>query len=171
MKGKVGRKVARFFLFVADVFMENQDPIAQQISVLIEPVLVDLGYELVEVQFRTEQHGQVLRVVIYKDTGIGVEDCTKVNREVSYLLDVEDIIDQAYNLEISSPGLDWRLKNERDFARCSGKKVRIVLKDGSEPLVGLIGKIEEDRVELDVDGSKIVVVFDEIKKAKLVIQF
>ena len=151
--------------------MDNQDPIVQQVSELINPVLVDLGYELVEVQFRREQHGQVLRVVIYKDTGIGVEDCTRVNREVSYLLDVEDIVDQAYNLEITSPGLDWRLKNERDFARCSGRKVRIVLKDGSEPQVGLIGEVGDGQVTLDVDGEKTVVVLEEIKKAKLVIEF
>ena len=151
--------------------MDNQDPIVQQISELISPILVDLGYELVEVQFRHEQHGQVLRVVIYKDTGIGVDDCAKVNREVSYLLDVEDIIDQAYHLEITSPGLDWHLKNERDFTRCLGRKARIVMRDGSEPLVGLIGEAVDGRVELDIDGDKKVVAFDEIKKAKLVIEF
>ena len=151
--------------------MENLDPIVQQVSELISPILVDLGYELVEVQFRHEQHGQVLRIVIYKDSGIGVDDCAKVNREVSYLLDVEDVIDQAYNLEITSPGLDWRLKNERDFTRCMGRKVRIVLRDGSEPLIGLIGEVDDGRVELDIDGDKKFVALDKIKKAKLVIEF
>ncbi len=151
--------------------MENLDPIVQQVSELISPILVDLGYELVEVQFRHEQHGQVLRIVIYKDSGIGVDDCAKVNREVSYLLDVEDVIDQAYNLEITSPGLDWRLRNERDFTRCMGRKVRIVLRDGSEPLIGLIGEVDDGRVELDIDGGKKFVALDKIKKAKLVIEF
>ena len=156
---------------MADGFMENLDPIVQQVSELISPILVDLGYELVEVQFRHEQHGQVLRIVIYKDSGIGVDDCAKVNREVSYLLDVEDVIDQAYNLEITSPGLDWRLRNERDFTRCMGRKVRIVLRDGSEPLIGLIGEVDDGRVELDIDGGKKFVALDKIKKAKLVIEF
>ncbi|MEN8142542.1 MAG: ribosome maturation factor RimP [Thermodesulfobacteriota bacterium] len=151
--------------------MENLDPVVQQISELIDPVLVDLGYELVEVQFRGEQHGQVLRIVIYKESGIGLEDCARVSREVGHLLEVEDVIEQAFNLEVTSPGLDWRLKNERDFARCANKKVRIVMKDGSEALVGLIVEVGEDRVALDIDGNKKVVFFDEIKKAKLVIEF
>lgn len=156
---------------MADDFMENQDPVVRQVCELIEPVLVDLGLELVEVQFQREQHGQVLRIVIYKDSGIIVDDCARVSREVGHLLEVEDIIEEAFNLEVTSPGLDWRLKSARDFALNIGKKVRIIPRDGSEPLVGLIVESGDDKVTIDIDGDKRVVVLDEIKKAKLVIEF
>jgi ribosome maturation factor RimP len=156
---------------MANFGIENQDPVVRGVSALIAPVLEDLGYELVDVQFSREQHGYILRVVIYRAAGIGVADCIKVSREVSHLLEVEDLIEPAYNLEVTSPGLDWRLKNERDFVRFLGKKVRIVFLDKAETLVGLIGPVENGKVAIEGDGERKLVPFDLIKKAKLVIEF
>jgi len=156
---------------MSDFGIENQNPVARAVGVLIEPVLEEFGYELVEVQFNREQHGQVLRIVIYHESGIGVDDCVKVSREVSHLLEVEDLIDQAYNLEVTSPGLDWRLRNERDFVRFRGKKVRVVLLDESEAVVGLIGEIDNGKVAIESGGDRKLIPFDSIKKAKLVIEF
>lgn len=147
------------------------DPVAQAVGVLAEPLIDDLGYELVDVQFKREQYGQILRVVIYKESGVVIDDCAKISRELGHLLEVEDLISQAYTLEVTSPGLDWRLKSERDFVRFRGKKVRIVLLDEPESLVGLIGEIDNGKVSIGLDGDKQLVPLDLIKKAKLVIEF
>ena len=156
---------------MADFGAKHNDPLVQEITALIDPFIIDLGYELVEVQFGREQHGQVLRIVIFRPSGVNVDDCARVSREAAHLLEVEDLIKQAYNLEVSSPGLDWSLTSERDFARYRGKKVKIVLLDSPEPLIGLIGEVGDGRVLIEVEGEGQAVSLDLIKKAKLVIEF
>ena len=99
--------------------------IVDKITAVIGPVVVEKGYELVEIQFRNEQHGWVLRIIIYKEEGIGVDDCAAVSREVGHILEVEDVIQQKFHLEVSSPGLDRPLTTSRDFLRNIGKKVKI----------------------------------------------
>jgi ribosome maturation factor RimP len=156
---------------MTDVGMKHKDPLVTEISALVEPVVTELGYELVEVQFRREQHGQVLRVVIFRPAGVNIDDCARVSREAAHLLEVEDLIDQAYNLEVTSPGLDWELVSERDFARYRGKKVKVVLLDSPEPLIGQVGEVGDGQVFIEVDGESQAVSLDLIKKAKLVIEF
>ncbi len=160
-----------FFLYMSDFGKENQDPVVKEITALVGPVLDDFGYELVDVQFKREQHGQILRIVIYKESGIIIDDCAKVSRELGHLLEVEDRIGMAYTLEVTSPGLDWRLKNERDFVRFKGKLVRVIALDEPEAIVGLIGEIDNGKVAIEVAGDKKLVPFESIKKAKLVIEF
>lgn len=156
---------------MADFGKENIDPVVAAISALAEPIIDDLGYELVDLQFKREQYGQVLRIVIFKDTGIGIDDCARVSREVGHLLEIEETIDEPYQLEVTSPGLDWRLRNARDFVRFRGKLVRIVLLDQSEALQGVIGEVDDDKVIIEVGGVSSPVPLGLIKKAKLVIEF
>jgi ribosome maturation factor RimP len=156
---------------MSDFGVEKPNPVARKVADLIRPVVEDLGYDLVEVQFNREQHGQVLRVVIFQESGIGVDDCATVSREIGRLLEVEDPIEQAYNLEVTSPGLDWRMRNAGDFVRFRGKKVKIVLFDEPEAIVGLIGQVDEDKVAIESEGQILTVPFASIKKAKLVIEF
>jgi ribosome maturation factor RimP len=148
-----------------------QQRVARAVTALVEPVLNDLGYELVEVQFRREGHGQVLRVMIFRPEGIGVEDCARVSREVSHLLDVEDLVDQAYHLEVSSPGLDRPLKTARDFARCRGSQVHLILAETGEEITGTIGEVGEQEVSLDTAQGARMISLALVKKAKLVISF
>ncbi len=148
-----------------------QQGVVTAVTALIEPVLNDLGYELVEVQFRREAHGQVLRVTIFRSEGIGVDDCARVSREVSHLIDVEDLIDQAFHLEVSSPGLDRSLKTARDFARCRDSRVRVILAEGDEEIVGVIGDIREEQVVLETPEGVRIIPLSLVKKAKLVIDF
>lgn len=147
------------------------DRIAEQVSELIEPVVADLGYELVEVQFRREQHGQVLRVIIFHVAGIRVDDCSLVSREVSRILDVEDRIDQAYHLEVSSPGLDRPLVTARDFARYLGRPVLVSIAETSEEVAGTIEEVGEEAVSLGVPGGRREIPLAQIKKARLAIEF
>ena len=101
------------------------ETIIGRVEALVRPVLEEMGLELVEVQYRREQSGWVLRFIIDKQEGISLDDCVAVSREVGQLLDIEDIIDQSYNLEVSSPGLERPLKSIADFQRFVGRKARI----------------------------------------------
>lgn len=147
------------------------DRIAGQVSELIEPVVADLGYELVEVQFRREQHGQVLRVIIFHAGGIRVDDCSIVSREVSRILDVEELIDQAYHLEVSSPGLDRPLATARDFARYLGQPVLVTIAETSEEVAGTIEEVGEELVSLTVKEGRREIPLAQMKKARLAVDF
>lgn len=144
----------------------------ERLRVLINPILEDQGLELVDLQLRNEQTGLVLRVIIYKDSGISIDDCSQVSREISHLLEIEDPIDQAYSLEVSSPGLTRPLITERDFSRNRGQKVKIKYAGdaGPQAIVGIIGETDPQAVELLVDGKREKIFLEKIHKAKLVIE-
>lgn len=151
-----------------------ESPLVLKLTQLVAPVVEDFGCELVELQFRREAPGWVLRLVIDNELGIGIDDCAKVSREVAHLLEVEDPIEQSYSLEVSSPGLDRPLKNERDFVRCKGKKAKVVVRepiDGQNAFVGLIEEVTQESVTLRTDHGIIEVPFARMKKARLVIEF
>jgi len=148
-----------------------QERVAQQVSELISPVVADLGFELVDVMFRRESHGNVLRIVIFAEAGIGVDDCALVSREVSRILDVEERIDQAYHLEVSSPGLDRPLETARDFSRYRGRQVRVVLAETLEEVTGTIAGVDEDRVMLSIGEGQREIKLAQVSKAKLVVGF
>jgi len=153
--------------------MADQQAKVDTLTALIKPICDELGLELVAVQFRREPHGQVLRVVIHHSGGVSVDDCAKVSREVSYLLDVEDIVEQAYHLEVSSPGLDWPLTTERDFNRYPGEKCTVSwhTPDGTAKETGIIRSAADGVVVLQVDGEERTIPLGQIIKARLVIEF
>jgi ribosome maturation factor RimP len=133
-------------------------------------VVDDLGLELVEVQFRREGHGWVLRLFIDKEEGVNIDDCARVSREISTWLDVEDLIDHQYHLEVSSPGLERPLKKPADFERFSGRKARIKLREPREDrrvYTGILDRVRENEVTLIVDGKPEHFAFEEIARARL----
>ncbi len=148
---------------------------AIKIQDIIEPVLESLGFELVDVQLRTEPIGLVLRVIIYKDSGISVGDCSTVSRELGPLLEVEDVISKAYHLEVSSPGLDRPLTTERDFSRNIGKKITLTIKGDAEQkkkgVTGTIKSCASEILEVAVGDTVRTINLSEVFRAKLVIGF
>lgn len=112
-----------------------------------------------------EDGGETLR-----ESGIGIEDCARVSREVSALLDVDDPIPSAYTLEVSSPGEDRVLRTRAHFDRFAGSRVHVELKvprDGRKRYTGMLTSINDVGVELEVDRQPVSVRFDEIEKARL----
>jgi ribosome maturation factor RimP len=112
-----------------------------------------------------EDGGEALR-----ESGIGIEDCERVSREVSALLDVDDPIPSAYTLEVSSPGEDRVLRTRAHFDRFAGSRVHVELKvprDGRRRYTGTLTSINDVGVELEVDRQPVTVRFDEIEKARL----
>jgi len=150
-----------------------KDHIIEEIERLIEPVLAENLLELVEVQFRQEPIGWVLRLIIYKEGGTSVDDCALVSRQLSHLLDVEDLIPQKYSLEVSSPGLDRPLKTERDFLRNKGEKVKLTVEaDGGHlTQIGIIQDVQEGILELKSDAGILSYPLSSISKARLEIEF
>ncbi len=135
-------------------------------------VLDSMGIELVEVQFRREGYGWVLRLYIDREQGLTLDDCAVVSREISTWLDVEELIEHAYHLEVSSPGLERPLKKIEDFERFIGRKARIKLR---EPLneqkvfIGIIDKVDQETLVLVVEEKPVSLLIDNISRARLVL--
>ncbi len=100
-------------------------PTVEAVYRLAEPVAAALGLEVIDIEFRREGPGWVLRLFIDKPGGITLDDCTAMSRELSPVLDVEDLIEHAYHLEVSSPGATRPLKTDRDLERYRGRRVRV----------------------------------------------
>jgi ribosome maturation factor RimP len=148
------------------------------------------GLEIFDVQVRRESIGAVLRVIIDKpDPGrpttpeedrVGIEDCQRVSRDLNALLDVEEddldepILAQAYTLEVSSPGLDRRLRHEADYRRFTGRLAKLVTLeplDGQSAFSGRLAGVEDGSVLLE-EGRRIHrVPVGRIKRAQLVVEF
>jgi ribosome maturation factor RimP len=132
------------------------DGVAERVSPLAARVAKRVGCELAYVKFVPEAGGWILRVVIDTEGGVNVEQCAKVSRQLSALLDVEDFVGPGYTLEVSSPGLDRELLVAVDFEKYAGQRVRIETVAGPEGATVLRGKLrglEGGTVLLDEDGG------------------
>lgn len=148
--------------------------VIENVETVALPVLEELGLELVEVQYRREQNGWILRIIIDKQEGVTLDDCAAVSREISQLLDIEDFIDQAYNLEVSSPGLNRPLKSLADFERFVGRKAKVKTIEpiaGKHVFIGTIKKTDGESVMLEVGAEEVIILFSQVTKARLEVEF
>jgi len=144
---------------------------AHALKHLLAPTVEGLGYELFGVELLGSRRQRLLRLYIDHADGIDVEDCARVSRQVSSLLDVEDPIGDAYTLEVSSPGLDRPLLEPAHFERFAGEQVRIQLDellDGRRKFVGRLLGVQDDQVMIEIDGQTWRVPLARIDKARLV---
>jgi ribosome maturation factor RimP len=140
-----------------------------RIEEVIQPVLRDHGLELVDLDWRPHRPRGVLRLFVDKHGGVGIGDCERVSREIGDLLDVSGLIDQAYDLEVSSPGLDRQLRKEREYRWAVGKPVRCWLAGGEE-MHGRLAEVGDERLTLERDGTRVEVPRGAITKARLDVQ-
>jgi ribosome maturation factor RimP len=139
---------------------------------MLEPTVERLGYELVAIEFVGGQPGRrALRISIDRPGGVGIDDCTKVSRQLSPLLDVEDPIDGAYDLEVSTPGIERPLQRAKDWERFTGCDARVRPRgvDARRALRGRIVGIEGDVITLDVAGELRRYALDDIERAHLLL--
>ncbi|MBE9532340.1 MAG: ribosome maturation factor RimP [Proteobacteria bacterium] len=145
--------------------------IENSIKALVEPVVEDMGFELVEVEYLQAYGSWVLRLYVDKPGGIGIDDITRVSREVNTILDVEDTIKGAYSLEVSSPGLDRPLVKPEHFTSVIGKRARIrtkALVDGRKNFKGEITGFSDGVVTIDDDEeNSFKIDIENIDKARL----
>jgi len=144
---------------------------------LAEPLVAAQGLELLEVEYLREHDGWVLRLIIDKPGGVGLDDCAAVSRSVERVIDEEDLVENEYHLEVSSPGLDRPLKKPDHFRRVEGKKVKVKTFGplGQPPrrnFSGLLKGVAEDAVTVEVEGAGAFrIPFKDIAKANLEFEF
>jgi ribosome maturation factor RimP len=137
---------------------------------LLGPIVTGLGYELWEVEYSPGRGNGLLRLYIDADAGISVDDCERVSRAVSEVLDATDPIPGHYTLEVSSPGLERPLRTAAHFARFAGETVLVEMAravDGRRRFKGRLVATAADAVEVEVDGRCHVLPLDGIRRAQL----
>lgn len=156
-----------FLLFVSGVSSAIRK---ERLIKLLEPSVQALGYELVDLDAHVAGRG-LLRVYIDHKEGITLSDCERVSRQLSTFLDVEDPLPGQYTLEVSSPGVDRRLRTLDHFRKFQNEKVAIqltTLRDGRRKLSGYLRGIEEETILIDIDGEVLRLELAEIESAQLI---
>jgi ribosome maturation factor RimP len=162
--------------------MLREAEVTQQVRETASRVAESYGLEVFDVQFRREAGGTILRVQIDRpgpaataEESVSVEDCAKVSRDLSAILDVEDAVPLAYTLEVSSPGLDRPLRSGNDYRRFAGRRAKIVMReavDGQTYFKGRLGGMDADAVIIDGDdGRRHLVPLGVISRANLEVEF
>lgn len=155
-----------------------------------ERVARSCDLEIFDVQYRREPVGWVLRVMIDRppavddegrtlvdplERSIGVEDCQRVSHDLSAILDVEDPVDRAYTLEVSSPGLERALRHRQDYERFAGRLAKIVVREavnGQMHFEGRLRGVEDDGVVLESGKTKVArLPLDNIVRGRLAVEF
>lgn len=153
--------------------MISEKTVIEKIEACLMPIIGESGLELVEVEFRPSGKRWLLRIYIDKEGGVTIDDCAWVSRELGIVLDVEDIIEHPYRLEVSSPGLTRKLTRREDFVRYRGKRCRIITTEsiaGRNEFTGEIGNITDDGVEISEKIDIFTIPICAIKRAHLEIE-
>ncbi len=141
----------------------------------VAPIIEELGYEVVEVEYAKKTDGMNLTFYIDKEGGIQVEDCEKVSKAIDEILEeLNPTDDQPYILNVSSPGIDRPLKTDRDFSRNIDKEIEITLfskLDGKKKFVGLLKAYSEQEITIENNGKTITLEREKIAHIVPVIKF
>jgi len=147
--------------------------VADRVRALVEPICVDLGLELDDVEYS----GGVLRVTIDREGGVDIDAIALVTRETSRLLDHHDLVSGRYTLEVSSPGLERSLRIPGHFAKVIGREVRVKTKphvDGERRVDGVLVVSDDEGIEVaegDAAGPRRRVRYDDIERARTVFEW
>jgi len=153
-------------------------PAAPDLTAIAEPICAAHGVELVDLRLEREPGGQVLRVVIDREgtgdtpkSGVTLDDCRQVSRDLASALDVHDAITSRYRLEVTSPGLDRPLVRPAHFAKYAGEEAKLTTRtpvDGRRNFRGTLLGIDGDVVRLEQDGKEVRIPHADVVKANLV---
>jgi ribosome maturation factor RimP len=150
------------------------EEIQDKVIEIIEPVINDLGINLVDIDLKKMGGKALLRVYIETEAGVTIDDCERVSREVESILDVEDPIPSSYVLEVSSPGLDRPLKKPEDFIRFKGHMARVVTREpiGKQTFFsGSLAEANENEIVLHLPKDReITITYDMISSARLEVE-
>ena len=137
--------------------MAKKEDYESRTEALVQPIVEANQFELVDVEYVKEGSSWYLRIYIDKPGGIMVDDCEVVSRELSDILDEKDFIDEAYILEVSSPGLGRPLKKEKDFARSLGEEIEVRTYraiDRQKEFIGILKDYDKDTVTIEYEDGE-----------------
>jgi len=152
----------------------RREEIAQHVAVLASPIAARLGLEIADVEFVGAGRHQILRVLVDRGGGVGVEDCARLSEALSRELDLYDLLMHPYTLEVASPGLDRPLRRASDFVRFSGRIVAVTTYapiEGQRRFRGRLLGLVDGRVAIQLEGGREVrIAPEEIAQARLVVE-
>ena len=162
--------------------MHREPDVVERVRNLAARVAGSYGLDIFDVQFRREAGGMVLRVRVDRpgpsataEDSVSVDDCARVSRDLSAMLDVEDFVPVAYTLEVSSPGLDRPLRHADDYRRFAGRRAKLVMRqaiEGQTFFKGMLGGVDGHDVLIDGDdGRRHRVPLGVITRAHLEVEF
>ena len=138
--------------------MTKREIYEQKTEEILNPIVEEYGFELVDVEYVKEGSAWYLRAYIDKSGGISIDDCEAVSRRLSDILDEKDYIDEAYILEVSSPGLGRPLKKEKDYKRSQGEEVEIRtyrMIGKQKEFTGILKEYDEKTVTIEEEGGNV----------------
>lgn len=146
----------------------------QKVGELLTPTIEQLGCQFWGAELLSQGKHSKLRIYIDHQDGVSIDDCARVSRQVSDILDVEEVFSQAYTLEVSSPGMDRILFRREHFEASVGAQVDVRLNfpfNGRKKFVGVLAGVEDEQAILQVDGEEILFPIENIQRARLVPSF
>ncbi|MBR6451102.1 MAG: ribosome maturation factor RimP [Lachnospiraceae bacterium] len=154
--------------------MSRREDIENRTKELLNPILSRLGFMLWDVEYVKEGGDFFLRAFIDKEGGITIDDCVDVSRELSDRLDENDFIEDAYTLEVSSPGLGRTLKSERDFELSIGREVELKTYKpvgGKKEFTGTLKAADKEHITIENEGTLETFARADVAVIKLAIDF
>jgi ribosome maturation factor RimP len=148
--------------------------IIQEVIRIIEPIIEEMDFELVDIEYLSENGRWVLRLYLDKEGGITLGDCAKASREIGDSIDVKDVISHEYILEVSSPGLNRRLNKDKDFLQAIGEKIRIKMAvpvDGRRNFTGYLRDFKDGILHLETAATLVTLPLQDIERANIVYEF
>jgi ribosome maturation factor RimP len=162
--------------------LPRESDVVEEVRTVAARVAATYGIDIFDVQFRRDARGMVLRVQIDRpgaaataEESVSVEDCARVSRDLSAVLDVEDLIPTAYMLEVSSPGLDRPLRRADEYRRFTGRRAKLVVREAVDGRTFFRGRLDgvegTDVLVRDDDGKRHRVPLGAISRAHLEVEF
>ena len=147
-----------------------QEQVVRQAWEVLEPELAEQGYELIEVEYVRDGGRHILRLYIDKEDGVTIDDCVGASRYLGTVLDKDEFLSDAYNLEVSSPGIARPIRKEEDFVRFVGETVKIKTVspiEGRSRYTGRLCGLEDGLLSVECDGQEFAIHVQNVKKANL----
>ncbi len=132
--------------------LDDRARLKSALAALVSPVVEDHDLELVDVELRGSSNNQTVRILVHRDSGVMLNDCEAISRELGDLFDIEDPVPGRYRLEVTSPGLDRPLTTDRDFQRASSKRLKVVLVSGGTRF-GRLNGWDSENITLETDAG------------------
>jgi ribosome maturation factor RimP len=153
--------------------------VARKAADLIEPILGEMGFELVDIEYLSERGRWVLRIYAERidvslHGGITIDECARISSEIGDLIEVKNVIDHEFILEVSSPGLNRPIRKEKDFIRALGSKIQLRTTDfieGRRNYTGRLLGFHDRTLHLESDNKLFIIPLDRVEKAHTVFDF